>query len=91
MIRLSSLIDYPIKACRGFEVDSSNVELVGLQHDRRMMVMMTIDKDTLQKSKEPLKILNKFRKQIGGAMFGMNVIPLNEDRLEVGLSMQVIQ
>jgi uncharacterized protein YcbX len=39
MISVSSLIYYPIKACRGFEVDSANVERMGLQHDRRMMVV----------------------------------------------------
>ena len=38
MITVSSLIYYPIKACRGFEVESANVERMGLQHDRRMMV-----------------------------------------------------
>jgi uncharacterized protein YcbX len=37
-ITVSSLIYYPIKACRGFEVESSLVERMGLQHDRRMMV-----------------------------------------------------
>jgi hypothetical protein len=37
-ITVSSLIYYPIKACRGFEVNSANVERMGLQHDRRMMV-----------------------------------------------------
>ena len=39
MISVSSLIYYPIKACRGFEVDCANVERMGLQHDRRMMVV----------------------------------------------------
>src|SRR5687768_8909234 len=39
MITVSSLIYYPIKACRGFEVDSANVERMGLQNDRRMMVV----------------------------------------------------
>lgn len=39
MITISSLIFYPIKACHGFEVDSANVERMGLQHDRRMMVV----------------------------------------------------
>ncbi|MGE5378116.1 MAG: MOSC domain-containing protein, partial [Bacteroidota bacterium] len=39
MIAISSLIYYPIKACRGFEVESANVERMGLQHDRRMMVV----------------------------------------------------
>jgi uncharacterized protein len=39
MITISSLIYYPIKACRGFEVESAQVERMGLQHDRRMMVV----------------------------------------------------
>src|SRR5690242_2362051 len=39
MIQLSSLIYYPIKACRGFNVRESNVERMGLEHDRRMMVV----------------------------------------------------
>jgi uncharacterized protein YcbX len=38
LITISSLIYYPIKACRGFEVESSQVERMGLQYDRRMMV-----------------------------------------------------
>ena len=54
-------------------------------------VVTTIDKDTLERSKEPLKTLNTFRNQGGEAMFGQNVIPLNEGRLEVGMSVQVIQ
>src|SRR5215208_6201009 len=39
MITVSNLIYYPIKACCGFEVDSSCVERMGLEHDRRMMVV----------------------------------------------------
>jgi len=39
MITVSSLIYYPIKACRGFKVESSQVERMGLQDDRRMMVI----------------------------------------------------
>jgi hypothetical protein len=39
-ITLSKLIYYPIKSCRGHEVDNSNVERMGLEHDRRMMVVM---------------------------------------------------
>ena len=37
-ILLSSLVYYPIKACRGFEVESAQVGRMGLAHDRRMMV-----------------------------------------------------
>ena len=39
MIQISALIYYPIKACRGHAVDVSNVERMGLEHDRRMMVV----------------------------------------------------
>lgn len=39
MITVSSLIYYPIKACRGIEVDVAHVERMGLEHDRRMMVV----------------------------------------------------
>jgi len=53
-------------------------------------VVTTIDKETLEQSKEPLKTLGAYRKQKGGAMFGMNVIPLNEGRLEVGMSVEIL-
>ncbi len=53
-------------------------------------VVTTIDKETLEQNKEPLKTLNTYRKQKGGAMFGMNVIPLNEGRLEVGMSVEIL-
>ena len=38
MIQLSTLTNYPIKACRGFNVTASEVTRMGLDHDRRMMV-----------------------------------------------------
>ena len=52
MITLSNLIYYPIKACRGFEVDSSRVERMGLEHDRRMMVV-TPDGEFLTQREHP--------------------------------------
>jgi MOSC domain-containing protein len=52
MIILSSLIYYPIKACRGFEVDSSHIERMGLEHDRRMMVV-TLDGEFLTQREYP--------------------------------------
>lgn len=39
MITLSSIIYYPIKSCRGFEVAAWNVERMGLERDRRLMVV----------------------------------------------------
>ena len=46
----------------------------------------TIDKETLERSKEPLKTLGKYRKQKLGAIFGQNVIPLNEGRIQLGMT-----
>ncbi len=54
-------------------------------------VVTTIDKDTLEKNKEPLKTLNTYRKQKDGAMFGMNVIPLNEGEIKAGMSVEVLE
>src|SRR4026207_1521105 len=39
MITISNLTYYPIKACTGFDVPASRVERMGLEHDRRMMVV----------------------------------------------------
>src|SRR5690242_20230181 len=39
MITVASLIYYPIKACRGFEVESACISRMGLEDDRRMMVV----------------------------------------------------
>ena len=52
MITVSALIYYPIKACRGFEVETANVERMGLQHDRRMMVV-TSDGEFLTQREYP--------------------------------------
>lgn len=51
----------------------------------------TIDKETLEKDKEPLKTLSAYRKQKGGAMFGMNVIPLNEGEIKVGMNVKILE
>jgi MOSC domain-containing protein len=53
-------------------------------------VVTTIDKQTLEKSKEPLKTLASYRKEAGGAMFGQNVIPLHEGRLQVGMNVNIL-
>lgn len=52
-------------------------------------VVTTIDKETLEKSKEPLKTLASYRKHKSGAIFGQNVIPLNEGRIRLGMSVEV--
>lgn len=39
MITLSTIYRYPIKACRGHNVDDAFVEWRGLQHDRRFLIV----------------------------------------------------
>ena len=53
-------------------------------------VVTTIDKETLVQSKEPLKTLATYRKQELGAIFGQNIIPLNEGRLQLGMNVDVL-
>jgi uncharacterized protein YcbX len=53
-------------------------------------VVTTIDKETLAKSKEPLKTLEKYRRHELGAIFGMNTIPLGNGRLEVGMNVEIL-
>lgn len=53
-------------------------------------VVTTFDKETLEHSKEPLRTLAAYRKHPLGAIFGQNVIPLGEGRLEVGMRVEVL-
>jgi uncharacterized protein YcbX len=50
-----------------------------------------VDKQTLERSKEPLKTLGKYRKHQLGAIFGQNLIPLNEGRLKLGMFVEIIR
>lgn len=54
-------------------------------------VVTTIDKETLAKSKEPLKTLESYRKHPLGAIFGMNAIPLNTGRLALGMNVEILE
>jgi uncharacterized protein len=84
-----------VKGCGPFAEDTwkririGDIEMALVKPCPRCVVT-TIDKDTLEQNKEPLKTLNTYRKQKGGAMFGMNVIPLNEGELKVGMSVEVL-
>jgi uncharacterized protein YcbX len=53
-------------------------------------VITTIDKETLARSKEPLKTLAGYRRHPRGAIFGQNAIPLNEGQLEVGMGVEIL-
>ena len=84
-----------VKGCKPFAEDTWNririgdVELAVVKPCARCEVT-TIDKETLETSKEPLKTLGKYRKQELGAIFGQNVIPLNEGILRLGMNVEVL-
>jgi uncharacterized protein YcbX len=84
-----------VKGCEPFAEDTWNririgdVELAVVKPCARCVVT-TIDKETLDQSKEPLKTLAKYRKHKLGAIFGQNVIPLNEGRIQLGMNVTVL-
>ena len=84
-----------VKGCEPFAEDTWNkiragdVELAVVKPCARCVVT-TIDKNTLETSKEPLKTLGKYRKQKLGAIFGQNVIPVNEGLLRLGMTVEVL-
>ena len=85
-----------VKDCEPFVEDTwkrirmGDVEMAVVKPCPRC-VITTIDKKNLEQNKEPLKTLNTYRNQNGGAMFGMNVIPLNEGKIKVGMNVEVLQ
>lgn len=84
-----------VKGCEPFTEDTwkririGGIEMALVKSCPRCVVT-TIDKETLKKSKEPLKTLGKYRTREGGAMFGMNVIPLGEGEIQVGMEVELI-
>ncbi|HSL45310.1 MAG TPA: MOSC N-terminal beta barrel domain-containing protein [Anaerolineales bacterium] len=84
-----------VKGCAPFAEDTWNririgdVELAVVKPCARCEVT-TFDKDTLERSKEPLKTLGKYRKHKLGAIFGQNVIPLNEGRIQLEMRVDVL-
>jgi len=85
-----------VKGCRPFEEDEwkririGDAEIAIVKPCARCVVT-TIDKRTLERSKEPLKTLATFRKQPRGVMFGQNAIPLAAGRLETGMHVEVLE
>jgi len=84
-----------VKGCEPFAEDNWNrihagdVELAVVKPCARCEVT-TIDKNTLETSKEPLKTLGRYRKQKLGAIFGQNVIPLAEGTLRIGMNVEIL-
>ena len=85
-----------VKGCEPFAEDTwqririGEVELAIVKPCARCEVT-TIDKETLEQAKEPLKTLGKYRKHKLGAIFGQNVIPLNEGRLRLGMTVEILK
>ena len=85
-----------VKGCEPFAEDTwkririGDVEMALVKVCPRCVVT-TIDKETLAKSKEPLKTLEKFRRHELGAIFGMNTIPLNEGKIEIGMNVEILE
>jgi len=85
-----------VKGCEAFAEDTwkrikiGRVEMALVKPCPRCVVT-TIDKETLERNKEPLKTLSAYRNQEGGAMFGMNVIPLNEGQIKVGMEVEILE
>jgi uncharacterized protein YcbX len=85
-----------VKGCEPFAEDTwkririGDAELAVVKPCARCVVT-TIDRQTLEQGKEPLKTLGKYRKHKLGAIFGQNVIPLNEGRLRLGMPVEVLE
>ncbi|MCC6299917.1 MAG: MOSC domain-containing protein [Anaerolineales bacterium] len=84
-----------VKGCEPYAEDTWNQIQIG---DVKLAIVKpcarcevtTIDKETLERRKEPLKTLGKYRKHKLGAIFGQNAIPLNEGRLQLGMDVEVL-
>lgn len=84
-----------VKGCDPFAEDTWNQIRIG---DVKLAIVKpcarcevtTIDKETLERKKEPLKTLGKYRKHALGAIFGQNVIPLNSGRLRLGMNVEIL-
>jgi uncharacterized protein len=85
-----------VKGCAPFAEDAwkririGGVEMALVKPCPRCVVT-TIDKETLEKNKEPLKTLGRYRKHELGAIFGMNTIPLNEGRMETNMEVEILE
>lgn len=85
-----------VKGCEPFAEDTwkririGAVEMALVKPCPRCVVT-TIDKETLEKNKEPLKTLSKYRNHELGAIFGMNTIPLNEGKIEINMEVEILE
>jgi uncharacterized protein YcbX len=84
-----------VKGCPPFAEDTwTRIRVGGVQlalvKPCARCVVTTIDQDTLHQNKEPPHLLNTYRKQEGGVMFGMNVIPLGQGEIQLGMNVEIL-
>jgi uncharacterized protein YcbX len=71
------------------QIQIGDVKLILVKPCARCVVT-TIDKETLETSREPLRTLSRFRKQAGGVIFGQNSIPLNSGGLRLRMNVDIL-
>lgn len=84
-----------VKGCDAFAEDTWNQIRIGdvksaIVKPCARCEVTTIDKETLERSKEPLQTLGNYRKHKLGAIFGQNVIPRSGGRLQLGMNVEVL-
>lgn len=72
------------------KITIGEVEMYGVKPCARC-IMTTIDVDTAQKGKEPLKSLATYRKLGHKILFGENFIPGNEGQVMVGDTLEILE
>ena len=80
MITVSMLTYYPVKACRGFDISASNIERMGLENDRRMMVVTSEGKFLTQREYPRLALINPILKDEA-----LTLSAPNHDSLQIGI------
>ncbi|MCL6269858.1 MOSC domain-containing protein [Sansalvadorimonas sp. 2012CJ34-2] len=85
-----------VSGCEAFAEDSwkririGNIDFTVAKPCTRC-VMTTINTDTLEKAKEPLKTLSAYRRAEKGVVFGQNLIHHGVGELSIGMSVEVLE
>lgn len=95
MPRIQSLHVYPVKSCRGNDINRMEFDLFGPIGDRRWMVIEASSRKFLSQRSHPelallRATLSEYRRSSNGALFGQNYI--NESKsgfVEVGMTVEV--
>lgn len=85
-----------VKGCEAHAEDSwkririGGIEFSGVK-DCTRCVMTTVDTDTAEKTKEPLRTLAQYRRTGKGVIFGQNMIHHSVGQLSVGMDVDVLE